>query len=187
MNPSSRRSLALVTLSLLAVTSVPAAPAGTPAKADARKNVDRFVRTKQRIDALLQHRMKSEPLPTTRPDPFQLTSPALPVSGSRVPVITPPAGSEPALPAGSATVDAPPLTGDAEILARHASGLILGGIVEFNGRVQLIINQTPRKEGDLLVIRDKDDILYLQVIRLTPRELTLGYKDAVQVIPLKGS
>ena len=160
MNTFPGRSLAFATVCLLAVTVASAAK-------PAARNVDRFVRTKQRLDALLQHRVNPGSLPAVLPNPFQITG-ATPATG------------------GTPSPEASPLTDETELLARHAANLKIGGILEFNGRVQLMINQIPRKEGDLIIISDGDNVIYLQVVRLTTRELTLGYKDAVQVIPLKG-
>lgn len=173
MNPSSRWSLAFTAFCVLTVA---AAPATGPAAIAAPKIVDRFVRTKAHIDALLDHRVKPEPLPAVPPNPFQLAGATTAATN----------GGEATVPDVPPVGETPPLTGDVETLARYVATLKLGGLIELNGRVQLMLNQVPRKEGDLIVVHEKDDVVYLQVIRLTPRELTLGYKDAVQVIPLKG-
>jgi hypothetical protein len=63
--------------------------------------------------------------------------------------------------------------------------LKIGGTVQFNGQLRIIIDQSPRKEGDLIFMDKKDSVIYLRVIRITPFELTLGFNEAVQIIRLK--
>lgn len=149
--------------------------------------VDRFVRTQERIDALVKRRLNPPALPADLPNPFQLAGGAKRPDGSDAET---PDGSDPAAhparpndpPAG----ELPPVGTDAEALARYIARLKITGTVLLNGRVHLIINQSTYKEGDYIFLNNKDASLYLQVVRLAPDELVLGFNQAVQTVKLKG-
>jgi hypothetical protein len=79
----------------------------------------------------------------------------------------------------------PVINSDADILAHHILSLKIGGIIQLNGELKIIINQSPRKEGDLVFMDKKDSAIYLRVVRITPVELTLGFNDAVQTVRLR--
>lgn len=122
-------------------------------------------RTQARINALLGARLQPKPLPEKPANPFQVTA------------VAPPAGAP-----ATETL----LSGDAEILAYYAPTLKISGLVNLNGQAHFIINQSPYKKGDVILIKGKDkSVLYLKVVNIEPRELTLGYNDAVLVIPVK--
>jgi hypothetical protein len=127
-------------------------------------------RTKGRIDTLVNRRLKPEPLPDVLPNPFQLSGVVTPTNPTTVP---------------TSPVEPAPPSNDSEALAHYAATLKIGGIVQLNGRVQLVINQSPYREGDLVFVDNKNAVIYLQIIRLTPSELTLGLNQAVQTIKLK--
>lgn len=175
MNHLSSRSLFFATGLLLATSPVLAAPAAAPA---APKAADRFERTKNHIDALLQQRLKPVPLPAVLPNPFQVssTTPAINLNDSpSAPnqVVTPPPEPE------------KPLTDDDEILAYYAATLKISGQMMVGGLPHLIINSSPYKEGGLIQVKGKDDtVYYLKVIKIAPNELTLGYNAVQLTLPL---
>jgi hypothetical protein len=74
---------------------------------------------------------------------------------------------------------------DEEILARYIPTLRITGSALLNGRLQLMINQTPYKEGDRIVISSKNPPISFLIIRIAPGELTLGLNEAVQVLKFK--
>ena len=123
-------------------------------------------RTQTRINALLGPRQQPKPLPEKPANPFQVTAASLPAN-----------------PAPGSDV---PLSDDAGILAYYAPTLKISGLVNLNGQAHFIINQSPYKKGDVILIKGKDkSVLYLKVVNIEPRELTLGYNDAVLAIPVK--
>jgi hypothetical protein len=167
MNHPARRRLVFAASLLLAGTTAFSAP------------VDRFARTQEQINALFKRRLKPEPLPADLPNPFVLPG------GAKGPDVKAPEGEGTTHPDKPPEGDLPPGS-DAEALARLVAKLKISGIVQLNGRLHLIINQSPYKEGDLILLGTKDAATYLQVIRITPNELTLGLNQAVQTIKLKG-
>lgn len=171
MNYSSCRFFVFTAGVLLSAAIAPAAPATTKAPGATTKASSYAARTKERIDALVNRRLKPEPLPDILPNPFQLGV-ATPTNSAAVPQLP----DEPALP-----------NSDSEALTRYAAKLKIGGTIQLNGRIQLIINQSPYKEGDVIFVDNKDAVIYLQIIRLAPGELTLGFNEAVLTIKLKGS
>jgi hypothetical protein len=142
---------------------------------------------KETIDALFKHRLKPEPLPVTLPNPFVVISGVISAKRADGSESDPAATADGEAHDGTSatrTGDNPPAS-DAEALARHIASLKIGGALQLNGQLQLIINQAPRKEGDLIFLDNKNAVTYLRLIRLTPTELTLGFNEAVQTIRLK--
>jgi hypothetical protein len=146
------------------------------ALAPAHGAADRFTRTKAQIDALLARRITPVPLPPQLPNPFQVTA-ETPRDAVR--------GGEPEPPRKPPVEADTPPTDDAGILAYYAQRLRITGQVELNGRAHLIINQSPYKEGDLVLLHDRDTILYLRVEKIAPTELVLSYNTATISLPLK--
>lgn len=132
--------------------------------------VDRFDRTKARIDALLARRLQPEPLPSAIANPFLF-------SGSI------PDDSESTTTSTIKTVVL--LSGDDEILAHYATTLKISGQMMIGGQAHLIINATPYKEGGQILVRDKGDTYYLKVLHIAPNLLTLGLNDATIDVPFK--
>lgn len=162
--------------------AAPAEAAPAPGKPAPKKSADRFERTQEHIDALIKNRLKPDPLPAVLPNPFQLSE-AFPLTeNSRTPGGAADHGVEPAPHETKPPVDAPPNGSNAEMLAYYAATLRISGTVELNGRPQLVINQSPYKEGDLILLHNKDTNIYLRVVHIAPGELTLGYKDVEQVL-----
>ena len=188
MNHLLRRSFLLAPGLLLAAVFFPAAGAGAVPVPAAAKAATHSQHLRERIDALFKRRLKPEPLPVTLPNPFLVVSGG--INGKR------PDGTESDPATGDdrdAHVGAPdpkpaeetPPASDTEALAHYMATLKIGGALQLNGRPQLIINQSPRKEGDLIFLDNKDSMIYLRVIRITPFELTLGFKEVEQTVRLK--
>jgi hypothetical protein len=164
--------LALAFTFLLVPGSVRAADPAKPENATAaalKKTTERYALTKTRIAALLEHRLNPTPMPADLPNPFY-SAPVL------APVETAPA--EEVVPAKSDL-------SDADLLARYAATLKISGGLVINGQPLLNINSTLYKAGDVLPVGSKSKPAYLQVLRITPGELTLGYNEAQLVVPLK--
>ena len=190
MNPSTRR-LYFLAAGLwfaafgLAGAQAAARPAARPPARPSAKPADRYLRTKERIDALLKSRLNPDPLPATLANPFQLPA--------GMAVVDPRTGPSPDLPAGhkgdpvATTKPVEPAipTNDTEALALYAADLKITGTVKLNGQAHLIINQSPYKEGDLLLLNRQNDTVYLQIVRITQTELTLGLNQAVLTLKLK--
>jgi len=157
------------------------------ARPPAAKSGDRTGRMKQRIDALLKSRLDPAPLPATLPNPFQLPPGSAVADPREGPKLDLPAGHKPEA-AGPVppAASGPVIPGnDAEALVYYAAGLKITGTVRLNGLDHLIINQSPYKEGDLILLSTPTSTIYLQVLRITPDELTLGLNQAVLTVKLK--
>ena len=190
MKPIFKYFLCLTAGILLAATSLSAAAPVTPANATpvggavaAVKTVDRFERTKQRIDALLKRRITPEALPAILPNPFQLSEETPVASSTHVPgaveqqVVVQPKVDVPAefLQPGS----------DEETLSRYLPTLRISGTGQLNGRAYLIINSTPYREGDRILVSNKAAQIYFQVLHIAVGEVTFGLNDAQQVLKFK--
>jgi hypothetical protein len=184
MKPSSRHFLIATGLLLCASLLLAATK---PGKSAGSKGVN-FERTKQRIDALFKRRLKPEPLPVNLPNPFQVVGGTINAKGADGPDDDAPpkvtADPRPVDPAPKVVEETGPLS-DSDALAGYAARLKIGGTIQLNGRAQLIINQSPYKEGDFIFVDNKDAVIYLQIVRITPTELTLRFKDIEQTLRLK--
>lgn len=164
------RPFIVVTTLLLALgLAVASAAAGKPAKSGSgsSKTAPNFQRTKSRIDALLNPRLKPEPLPEIVPNPFQLAE--LPAANTGDPK----------------PVDKAPVSSDEEMLLYYGASLKISGVVRINDQTHLVINQAPYKVGDLVNLKTKDGNVKLRVLGISPGELTLGLNDAVQIVKFK--
>ena len=178
MKLTSTRCLLVVAGLLLAAGLAPAAPAAR-GKARNVPKVDHLTQTKERIDALLKRRLNPEPLPALLPNPFQLPGTT---AGTGLREGLPPDPTKPDHPVVPVEITPPT---DSEALARYAAGLKISGAVRLNGQLHLIINQSPYKEGDLLLLNNTEPPVYLQITRLSPGELTLGLNDATLTLKVK--
>jgi hypothetical protein len=139
-------------------------------------------RITDRIDALFRQRLRPVPLPVDLPNPFLVVSGAT----SRRPDEAGPGGdATPGATNRAKSADEVQPGTDAETLARYAAKLKIGGTIVVSGVTQLVVNQSPYKEGDYIFLDSKEALMYVQIIRLTSSELTLGFKEAKQVIRLK--
>ncbi|HKB56726.1 MAG TPA: hypothetical protein VKC51_03975 [Lacunisphaera sp.] len=158
------------------LSAADALPAGAAAPGKASRITDR-------IDALFRQRLRPVPLPVDLPNPFLVVSSAT----SRRPDDAGPGGNEATVVATNRAKSADEVQPgtDAETLARYAAKLKIGGTIVVSGVTQLVVNQSPYKEGDYIFLDSKEALMYVQIIRLTSSELTLGFKEAKQVIRLK--
>jgi hypothetical protein len=136
---------------------------------------EQSARIRRQVDALLKMRLQPVPLPLEPPNPF------IPVAGGP--------GATAAGP-GSVTTSANPAPGpvpddsveDAEVLARYASRLRITGLIRVKGQVHIIINDTPWKEGDAIIVSREPTLVQLQVTRIQPGQLTLKLDEAELVL-----
>jgi len=163
-------------LFLLAASGALASP-GAATKAPTTSD-----RLKQRIEILLQHRMRPDALPVILPNPFEV------VSGGAVagrPDGPDPGATDNAEVAKALTgklADELPPGSSSEALARCVAKLRIGGTVTLKGQLQIIINDYPRKEGDTVVLDRNNAMTYLQVVKVAPGALTLRLNEATQTI-----
>jgi hypothetical protein len=139
---------------------------------------ERFERTKARIDALLDHRLKPGELPAKPANPFAFNGPnslfivAGPPSGPSTPVVP-----EPVV---NAVMD------DDQILAFCVGRLRIGGQVQRGERAHLLINAATYKEGDLIPVRaNAETVYYVKLVRIAPGEVIFGYNATFVTLPLK--
>ena len=160
---------------LLPAAAARAADAGKPDSATAaalKKITERYARTKQQIATLLDPRMHPAPLPTVQPNPFYHPT-EMPVTGA------------PTEKAAEEAVPAAADISDGDTLAKYATALKLSGVVVRDGLPHLMINSLLCKVGDVIPVGTKERPVYLQVVKITPEELTLGLNEAKQVLRLK--
>jgi hypothetical protein len=176
-------------ISLLVAAAVLLA-AGTPAaaqdnKADpatilALKRVaERYALTKTRISTLLDRRMNPTPVAPNLPNPFY-HPPDVPVGDAGRPGVLVPGGENPEM-----TVPAEPDEGDAATLARFVSTLKVSGLTTLRGILHLTLNGAVCKTGDIIPVEVKGHSVYVQVVKITPDELTLGLNEERQVVRLR--
>ncbi len=139
----------------------------------------------QLIDGLLKHRLKPDPLPMTLPNPFVV------VSGGIVARHEDGPGPEvrgegeteklPASPEGKVSAEAP--ASSAEVLARCAATLKIGGIIRLKDQaVQIVVNGVPRKEGDFIVLEQDQAVVRLQLARIMSGMILVRLNEAEQTI-----
>lgn len=130
---------------------------------------DSSAKIRQRIDALLTRRLLPEPLPADLPNPFETTSAA-----ARSRLI---ARTEPAAVATDPDREAIPAR-HGDLLADYAARLRISGIMRLKDQILVVINDTPRKEGDLIPVPSTSPRIHLQISRLLPDRVVLRYLDA---------
>ena len=160
---------------LLAAPAIPpAAPPKPPTQSE---------RLRQRIDALLKHRLKPDALPVILPNPFEVvTGGATSRRADGSDPDSPDAADAAAKAAGAKLAEDLPPGSSTEALARCAAKLKIGGMVTLKGQLQIIINDSPRKEGDVIVLDRNNAMTYLQIVRIGPGQLTLRLNEATQTI-----
>lgn len=157
------------TLAILAgaLSAAPVAP--TPADS---------IKVRQHVDALLKLRRKPEALPVDPPNPFA--------------VVTAPGTSVPresnSAPADAGALITPAMRDDiaaassTELLARFASRLRITGLIRLKDQVHVIINDSPWREGDFIIVNREPRLVQLQVVKIQPGLLTLRLEDAELVL-----
>jgi hypothetical protein len=136
----------------------------------------------QRIDSLLKHRLKPEPLPVNPPNPFQMIGTAKRESGSEESVSRATASREEIIAATPPATDSAAkdltATQQSETLISCATRLKLGGVIILKDQIQIVVNGVPRKEGDVVAADWNNSIVYLKIARLLPGQMVLRYGEA---------
>lgn len=144
------------------------------AAATLRAAPDRFDRSRDRINNLLDRHRKATPLPEKPDNPFFFLV----------------AGSEPVKPAATTAAVEPlkpvALATDDQILAYAVSRLRISGQVQRAGVAHLMINSTSYREGDLIPVRGTGEtVYYVKVVRIASTEVTFGYNDVTLPVTLR--
>lgn len=170
MRPTPFPSFVLAAALLVTVGPAGAAEAKpeTTTTAALKKTAERYALTNLRITELLAERLNPTPLAASLPNPFYI-APAPPPEPTPV---------EDAVPVAADS-------SDVDTLARYAAALKISGGIVLKGRPHLTINQVLYKTGDFIPVGRKERALYLQVLSITPDEVTLGLNQVQQVIRLK--
>lgn len=174
-----------VALSLAGVVAAFAVSPISKTTAAAMRAAKQSEEIERRIDALLKQRLKPDALPRVIPNPFVIVSGVVTAqrgegTGPESPVEANPRIASDTTSAAQ-TEEFPAFT-SAELLARCASTLKFGGMIQLNDRVQIIINNVPRKEGDIVFVNHGNAQAYLRIVRITPGTVTLRLNDAEQVV-----
>jgi hypothetical protein len=133
----------------------------------------------ERIQSLLGPHLRPTPLPVTLPNPFALTRGSVEVVATAAAVTAAP--TEPT----AKPVDPDNPAVDIETLARCILRLRIGGTIEVGGITQLVVNQAPYREGDLISVNDRGATVQLLLVQLNSSEITFRLRDATQVVRLK--
>lgn len=128
----------------------------------------------RQIDELLKHRLRPEPLPIDLPNPFATQGATIQRATRSTTVVesTPRngTGEEPAdREAARAT--------HSQILADCAARLRIGGTIRLKDQAQIVINDTPRKPGDLLIVPYQNTRIPIEIVRLLPDRVNLRYLE----------
>lgn len=172
MNPALSKTTLVLTFLFGIASAHPCLAAATPSSTSIQ----------QRIDALLKHRLKPEPLPVNPPNPFQMIGGASKREGGAEETSAKPSAREDAPPAAAPAADnvAKELAGSgaSEVLITCASRLKLGGVIILKDQIQIVVNGVPRKEGDTVAAEWNNAIVYLKISKLLPGQLVLRYGEA---------
>jgi hypothetical protein len=179
--------IACALLSAASLTAASSATSASPATAaqsppgSPNKAAEQSDRISQQIDALLKRRLNPEGLPQLLPNPFAVASAnvaTLRAGGSDSE--TPSDGSVDASAAAPLVqpAAAPATSSAAEILARCAAELKIGGVIEQRGELQIVINGVPRKEGDFVVVGLDKSTVRLEILHILPRGIVVRLGDA---------
>jgi hypothetical protein len=137
----------------------------------AQQPTDRFQTTRNRIEALLNQRLKPSPLPDKPANPFDFTQP-----GTQVLV--------PGDPIPAQIVSNVPRTDD-EILAYAVERLRITGLVSRGGVSHVLINSATYRDGDLIPVSGYGEtVYYVRLKRISDRKVVFGYNDASADVPL---
>jgi len=162
--------LRLLFLSTALAWAVAAPAANVLPRNDAKKLADRYALTKARIQELLGARLHPEPMPATvLPNPFQRSLPSN--------EIAPTPGTRPQLQATDLS--------DGNTLMTHAASLKLGGYLVQDGVPHVTINGAICKAGDTITVGTKEQPVFLQVVSVTPQEVTLRLNEARYTLQMK--
>jgi hypothetical protein len=163
--------LSLLLFAAVALTGAVSTVPVTPTRAESRA-------IHQQVDALLKPRRKPEALPVDPPNPFLLQA----APGAAVPRDPAAKTAEPSAgPSPGARDDLAGAT-STELLARFSSRLRITGLIRLKDQVHVIINDSPWKEGDYIIVSREPRLVQLLVTRIQPGQLTLKLEDAELVL-----
>ncbi|HET7535097.1 MAG TPA: hypothetical protein VFJ90_01485 [Candidatus Didemnitutus sp.] len=138
-----------------------------PARSGAQPSpLEKTRQARSQIDILLGPRRNAPPPPVDPPNPFTLP------------------GAAPTTPDPGATVSTPAetTTDTQEILAR---AMKFSGTVMIGGRQQLIVNQLSYKEGDMIAVRDNDQVLRVRLVRIAPPSAVFELNGTEVILRIK--
>lgn len=152
----------LPTLPLLAVLLALAVPVAVRAATPVIGS-QLFQDTNARIEDLYQHRNNPPKPPSPSDNPFNTGDAPLAsnlnVSGDNTPAFTPGAPDE--------------------VVLRQAAGtLVFGGLLQIGDANVLVINKGSYKEGGILSVRLQGTRVYLRIVDITSKSVTLGLNEA---------
>ena len=171
-----------LSLLLAAAVLLAAGPAAAADKSDAatiialKRVSDRYTLTKVRVSSLLDARMNPTPPPANPPNPF-FRAPDEPADVSH--------GTPGGVPDTSTLLPAEADESDAGTLLKFVSKLKISGLSVLNGVPRLTLNQTLCKAGDIIPVETKGHTVYIQVLKITTEELTLGLNEERQVVRVR--
>jgi hypothetical protein len=164
----------------LAASTAPSPVGGKTSAEAAARAAKVSERIAQRIDALLGQRLKPEPLPRNPPNPFIMNGVAALQRGDAVE--PEPAGDEADKAAAERQAEERAAFSDAELLARYVAGLKLGGMITMNDQPRVVINDSPRREGDTVAVKYDGAEVRIQLVRIQPGTITFRFNEAEQTI-----
>ena len=185
MKPPIHSTLGLTVMTLLLPMALFAVSPVSKTTAAAMRAAKQSEEIERRIDALLKLRLKPEPLPRVPPNPFIVVSGLVTAQHTDAPVTEPAAEGNhrnPSDTSGAAQSEEFPAFTSAELLARCVATLKFGGVLQLNDRVQIVINNVPRKEGDVILVTHGKTQAYLRVVRIAPGAVTFRLNEAEQVV-----
>jgi hypothetical protein len=139
---------------------------------------EQFKEVKRRVAELFLHRNQTPPSPDPRCNPFRTPGGV---------VLAPRAGPEREIgtkvPAGSEAITHDSAPGNnLTLLQQAAATLRVSGNVEKAGLTQLLINNRPYKEGDLVKTQVQGEEVFLRIKEIARRSVTLALEDAEMIL-----
>jgi hypothetical protein len=124
----------------------------------------------EQLERLLNRRLKPEPLPLDLPNPFVMLA-----KEPRDSMITQPVAIADAPPADAIEAIRP--VANVDVLADAISRMHFGGVIRMKDQVQILINDTPRKEGYTFKMPWNNAQIIIRVQRISPADVVLRYLD----------
>jgi len=129
----------------------------------------RFQQVRNRIEALFQHRLATPPEPNPQLNPFR------------------PPGAAPLVVAGDAggpDSETPPVpvlevrSSDLDLLQKSVATLKVNGSVISGGRIHLVINAKPYREGEVIQVQLEGEPIYLRLRKVSRNAVTFTLNGA---------
>jgi hypothetical protein len=138
---------------------------------------------REEIDALLKLRLQPRPLPVDPPNPFRdVRQVQRDSSVDRLATKLAIASETDAIVSATAVELDATSTSNAAVLASCVSRLRVGGIMRLKEEVHVVINDVPRREGDIIGAVWRDTAVAIRVVRIQAGQLTLRFGDAETVL-----